>query len=434
MLLLSVAVAGCRGSSVAPSPGTSDSVAPATDSGAPASSRPTPQARPGGPKTLQVPADFATIQAAVDDAKPNDLVLIAAGTWHEEVIVRTPNIVIRGEDRNKVVLDGKDELANGIQVSANGVAIENLTVQRYQVNGIVFTNAYDVDDPAKATVLEGYRASYVTVANNGLYGLYAYFARGGMFDHVYGSGHPDGGIYIGQCKPCDAVVTDAVMELNGIGYSGTNSSGNLFLINSIYRKNRIGMTPNSQTRETLAPQGDAVLAGNLVEDNASTDAPPAASGAFGFGIAIGGGESNVVLKNRVRGNATAGIAVTTLNEFSPSKNRVEGNELSNNGVDLAFYPAQSPSLKTAGNCFTGNTFSSSAPPNIEKVLGCSGTPDESVSVDSSAFTRSGPEGADYRKIPLPSPQPQMPEALTAKAVPASAAVPKIDLSTIKVPA
>jgi parallel beta-helix repeat protein len=439
ILLLSLAgVAGCRASS-APSPATDGVAPPPADSVAnpgsvaSAGSVATPEARPGGPKTLKVPADFKTIQAAVDDAQPNDLVLIAAGKWHEEVIVRTPSIVIRGEDRNTVVLDGKDEMGNGIQVSANGVAIENLTVQRYQVNGIVFTNAYDAPDPTQAKVLEGYRASYVTVANNGLYGLYAFYARGGKFDHVYGSGHPDGGIYIGQCKPCDAVVTDAVMELNGIGYSGTNSSGNLFLVNSIYRKNRIGMTPNSQTMETLAPQGDVVLAGNLVEENNSLDAPPAASGAFGFGIAVGGGERNVVSKNRVRNNATAGIVVTTLNEFVPSGNRVEGNELSGNGVDLAFYSSKGSALSTAGNCFAKNAFTSSAPAEIETVMGCNGSSETSLSIDASPFNKTGPEGADYRKIALPAPQEQMPDPLTANAVAASADVPTIDLSTIKVP-
>jgi Right handed beta helix region len=390
--------------------------------------------RPEGPKTLNVPGDYKTIQAAVDASYPNDLVLVAPGVWNEEVIVRTPNIVIRGEDRNTVILDGKDELTNGIQVSANGVAIENLTVKRYQVNGVVFTNAYDADDPTKAEVLRGYRASYVTVANNGLYGLYAFFARGGQFDHVYGSGHPDGGIYIGQCKPCDALVTDALMEHNGIGYSGTNSSGNVFLVNSIYRKNRIGMTPNSQKMETLSPQGDVVMAGNLVEDNSATDAPPAASGAFGFGIAVGGGERNVIIRNRVRGNSAAGIAITTLDVFLPSANKVEGNELSNNGVDLAFYAANGSALAAAANCFATNTFTSSAPADIEKALPCSGAGEPAVTVNAAPFTQAGPPGVDYRKIALPGPQPQMPDALTAPAVPATPTPPTVDLTSIKVPA
>jgi Right handed beta helix region len=322
---------------------------------------------------------------------------------------------------------------NGFQVSANGVAIENLTVKRFQVNGIVFTKAYDAADPTQAEVLQGYRASYVTVSNNGLYGLYAFYAAGGTFDHVYGSGHPDGGIYIGQCKPCNAVVTDALMEYNGIGYSGTNSSGGLYLINSVYRHNRIGMTPNSQTMERLSPQGDVVIAGNLVEDNDDPETPPAASGAFGIGIAVGGGTRNTIVRNRVRGHDTLGIAITTLNEFLPSSNRIEGNVLSGNAVDLAFYPTSGAALASAGNCFVGNQFSRSVPADIETVLTC-GRDSVDLTIDGSAFTKTGPTGIDYRKIAAPPPQPNMPDAAASPAVPASASVPTVDLSTIKVPA
>ncbi len=382
--------------------------------------------------TLRVPSDHPTVQAAVDAASPGDLVLVAAGTYSEAVIVRTPSIVIRGEDRNTVIFDGNDELFNGFQVSADAVAIENMTVKRYLVNGIVFTNAYDAADPTQAKVLKGYRASYVTVANNGLYGLYAFYAEGGQFDHVYGSGHPDGGIYIGQCKPCNALVTDAVMERNGLGYSGTNASGSVFIINSTFRRNRIGVSPNSQNMERLAPQGDIVIAGNVIDDNDDPEAPPAASGAFGFGVAVGGGERNQILRNRVSGHGNVGIAITSLESFVPSGNRVEGNVLEGNGVDLAFYAAAGGAIGTSGNCFVSNTFTTSNPTNIEQSLSCNAKSGD-VTVDGRSFQQTGPAGADYRTVPLPAPQDSMPNALSAEAVPATAKIPNVDLSTIKVP-
>ncbi|MCB0979021.1 MAG: hypothetical protein KDB02_16330, partial [Acidimicrobiales bacterium] len=65
-----------------------------------------------------------------------------------------------------------DKLLNGISVTADQVAVENLTVQRYAINGVIFTGGYDNDDPQDGPV--GWRASYVTAANNGLYGLYAF--------------------------------------------------------------------------------------------------------------------------------------------------------------------------------------------------------------------------------------------------------------------
>ena len=51
--------------------------------------------------TVRVPADFPTVQEAVDHAKPGGMVLIAPGVYHEAVVVTTPYITIRGEDRNR---------------------------------------------------------------------------------------------------------------------------------------------------------------------------------------------------------------------------------------------------------------------------------------------------------------------------------------------
>ena len=206
LLVLAAVLASCGGTSRPPNPLLTTTAAAVE----------TTQARPGGtPRTIRVPQDAATVQGALDSTQPGDLVLIAPGTYREAVTIRTPGIVVRGLDRNAVVFDGEDQKENGILVAADGVAVENLTIRRYAVNGLLFTKAYDDADPTQHTVLDGYRASYVTASNNGLYGIYgiyAFFARGGQIDHAYVSGHPDSGIDIGQCKPCDAVVTDSVTE------------------------------------------------------------------------------------------------------------------------------------------------------------------------------------------------------------------------------
>ena len=418
---------------------TTPSSVPSSTAGHASTTAALPAAAEPTTRTLRVPADFATVQSAVDAALPGDLVLIAPGDYAEAVTVRTPSIVIRGEDRNKVILDGGDALENGILVAADNVAVENLTVRRFAVNGLLFTKAYDdnVDDPADHEVLQGYRASYVTASNNGLYGIYSFFARGGVIEHSYASGHSDSGFYVGQCKPCDAVLRDNIAELNAVGYEGTNASGNLFVLSSIWRRNRVGVTPNSQNMERLAPQGDTVIAGNLVEENQDPGAPSAGQGGSGLGIAVGGGERNRVLRNLVRGNVNAGIVVTDLAGYQPSANEVRENVLSDNGVDLALYASDgAPTVPARSNCFSGNRFESSLPPSIETVVGCpiSGPGATTTAIASGLLTlQPGAPNVDYRNVSLPPSQPSMPDALSTRRVPASAAVPVVDLSTITVP-
>ena len=55
-----------------------------------------------------------TIQAAVDQAQPCDWVVIPPGTYAESIVVTTPNLHLRGLNRNTVVLDA---VADGAAVA-----------------------------------------------------------------------------------------------------------------------------------------------------------------------------------------------------------------------------------------------------------------------------------------------------------------------------
>src|SRR5210317_2438624 len=161
---------------------------------------------------------FETIQDAVDSANTGDLVLISPGVYNESVTVTTSYLTLRGTDRNKVIIDGEFMRENGIQIyETDGVTVENLSVRNFSLNGVYWNTS------------KGFKGSYLTVYNNGDYGVYAFNSTDGVFDNVYASGHPDSGIYIGQCYPCNSLIFDNVVEGNALGYSGTNAGGHLYL-------------------------------------------------------------------------------------------------------------------------------------------------------------------------------------------------------------
>lgn len=435
--MLAAVVAGCGGGGSTPAT-TQATSPPARGTGTTAPTGPT-----GPATTIDVPADARTIQAAVDQATPGSLIRIAPGTYpgSVEVPAGKDDLVLRGLDRNRTVLDGEDDRVTGIEVHADGVAVENLTVRGFIGNGLVFAPDPDApgnDEPGGTTgadpyggdgaggagsgrLLTGYRASYVTAINNGLYGIYAFASRNGVFDHLYASGHPDSGIYVGQCWGCGALVTDSVAERNMVGYENTNASG-VTVTRSVWRRNRVGVALNSQDKERFAPEQDVTLVGNRVEDNDDARTPRGSS-AFGIGIVVAGGAGNRIAGNRVTGHRGPGILLdTSLDGYEPKRNAVVGNTLRGNGTDLVMRLGGAPQAAAAlANCFGRNTFTSSSPSRIERALAC---PDGGPAAASTARLPASPAGVDYRRTPEPGRQRQMPRARTAPAAPAPRTAPE----------
>ncbi|MEM8707251.1 MAG: hypothetical protein AAGE98_12390, partial [Actinomycetota bacterium] len=390
---------------------------------------------------LRVPQDYATIQEAVDAAEPGDLVLIDEGTYNESVVVETDNVVIRGVDRQTVVLDGmhSEEMANGIIVFGNGVAVENLTVQNYFSNGVFFTGDYDSD-----FILRGYRVSYVNALNNRVYGIYAFNAEYGLIDNTYAAGHTDSGYYVGQCQPCNAVLSNNLSEYNTLAYSGTNAGGDLYIVNNEFRMNRVGVTPNTLNSEELAPQRGATFAGNWIHTNGN---PETSKGgdiwelAYGVGMVLPGANENLVTRNLIENNRNGGVAVSFLPDgdtlWLAENNTITDNVMRGNGIDVVM--VDQGGFASLGNCFAGNTFDTSRPADIDTVLPCDG--EEGDLSDMIGIDFFAPPGEDenvpYTDVASPAAgdQPSMPDALTAPPMSADV-IPEFDgfdLDAITVP-
>ncbi|HEX5096144.1 MAG TPA: right-handed parallel beta-helix repeat-containing protein, partial [Acidimicrobiia bacterium] len=305
------------------------------------------------------------------------------------------------------------------------------------------------------TGVVGYRGSYLNAIRNGDYGIYAFDSTMGRFDNDYASGSPDAGFYIGQCSPCDAVITDVIAEWNGIGYSGTNAGGNLYIVNSAWHDNRVGIVPNSGTGEANPPQRDSVIAGNRVysNNNAQTAAIDIAQTATYNGILLAGGNENVVVRNLVYDHELVGIAPVVLPEklldpdnpkaqnFDARDNTIRENVLRDNrAADLALVTSIDDPNDAGGNCFAGNTYTTSLPADIETVAPCDASAAPPFTTDIGRFlsllAAEKPAPADYKTVQLPDPgdQPQMENAQDAPPEPASKLrAPKIDLDDITLP-
>lgn len=434
----------------------------AADTNAAADTTVSPETTGATQGAITVPDDFPTIQAAVDAALPGDLILVKPGTYNEAVNVTTDGITIRGLERNTVILDGKLELDNGIRIlGAKGVAVENMTAMNYTRNGFFWTG------------VDGFRGSYLTSYRTGDYGVYVFDSMNGDLEHIYAAGSPDAGVYIGECFPCNSVLDDTVSEHNGLGYSGTNSGGNLLIVNSTFRFNRAGVVPNSGSYELCYPERQTTIVGNTVYANNQSDTPAidVALLAMGNGILVAGGVLNDIERNLVYDHDKSGIGLVPFLEEDPNdaaplpeewkttcedsksntpvdpgaailwdsqQNRVIGNVLSDNRAADMLVASAGTDVSTLGHCFTGNTYTSTAPNNLETLAPCDATgsgdwKDGEYNV-AAWLGETHPPSVDWKIAQLPALEPQvnMPDAATAAVRPATG--PKtVDLDAITVP-
>jgi hypothetical protein len=320
---------------------------------------------------LIAPGDYKTKPSAIETphGKPN----FPAG-----VVITTANLHIRGMDRNKVVIDGtkpgsavcsrktsaqnfgtaqasaahgyasaaaasKPSGLNGLMVyKAPNVSIENLTACNFLGGSAQAGNEIWWNGGAGSNKVggHGFYGAYLNATSTYLknqgksgefsaaqYGIFSSNWSGGTWDQTYASNFNDSGYYIGACSQvCDQTINHAWAEFNVLGYSGSNSGGQLVVENSQWDNNQEGFNTNSQNGDNPPPQNGAcpnggtspiththscwVFMHNFVHDNNNPNVPSAgsaAAGPVGTGLADAGGRNDTVMDNRFVNNNAWGV-------------------------------------------------------------------------------------------------------------------------------
>jgi len=400
---------------------------------------------PGGPPegaaVVRVPQDTATIQKAVDAVAEGGLVLVSPGTYRESVVVRTPDVTVRGTDRNGVVIDGEGLRPQGVVGIADGVRVQNLTVRNHTFYGVLVTglhddngprantdNGYENFDPEEFPPLQRFQIDHVTAADNGLYGIYAFNAQHGVIRDNYASGSADSGFYVGQCRACDILVTGNVGERNAVGFENANASEPMLVAGNRFSSNRVGMTFLSDYQEAFIPEKGDVVAGNLVVDNTHEQTPAQADGGFGIGIGISGGTENQFVRNRIEGHPRAGVAVSNNSDLPALANRLVDNAYDGNRVDFA--DISSPATPGVGNC--PERGSATLPAGLADAACDTSTKGTAADPGALVAFAPAPAGISFLEVPMPPDQPGMSDVeQTPDPLPATVTMP--DLASIPVP-
>ena len=320
---------------------------------------------------------YSSIQAAVDHAKPGDWILIGPGDYKTTrseapsgtsdpsgVLVTTPNIRIRGMNRNTVIVDGTKpgsstcssnqsaqnfgpgsstgpQGLNGIMVwKADNVWVQNLTACNFlggsSGDGATGNEIWWNGGAGSGQIGGwGYDGSYLNATSTfydsettaAQYGIFSSNWSGGTWYQDYTSNFNDSGFYVGACQQqCDQTLNDVWSEYNALGYSGTNSGGQMLIEYSQWDNNEDGFDTNSQNNSDFpSPQDGScpnngispiththscwVFMHNYSHDNNNPNVPSAgaaAAGPVGTGMSLSGARNDTVMDNRFVNNGAWG--------------------------------------------------------------------------------------------------------------------------------
>ena len=192
---------------------------------------------------------------------------------------------------------------------------------------------------------QGYLGSYLNATSTfysdettaAQYGIFSSNWSGGTWDQTYASNFNDSGYYIGACQQiCDQTIDHAWSEYNALGYSGTNSGGQLVVENSQFDNNEDGFDTNSQNADEPPPQDGAcpnngispiththscwVFMHNYVHDNNNPNIPSAgsaAAGPVGTGMSLSGARDDTVIDNTFVNNDAWGTIFVPYPDSGP---------------------------------------------------------------------------------------------------------------------
>jgi parallel beta-helix repeat protein len=337
-----------------------------------------------------------SIQAAVDQARAGDTVLVAPGTYTEPgrscpaepentcaVAITKDGISLVGQ--GDVVLGAAGDQDVGIGVGKSGSA-SCLSDASQRVNGSLIRGlaVRDFgDDGVLLFCVDNWHVQDVSAVGNLEYGIFPSHSGPGRVDHSLATGANDTGIYIGQSH--GVRIDHDTATGNVSGFEIENSTG-VRADHNLATGNTGGILSFTLPHLDVKVNSDNQIDHNVVRDNnkPNTCLEPSdevCAVPVGTGILVLAADRNEVTQNDITGNNSFGIGVAnycvaTGNcanldiDPDPDGNHITSNTVTGNGgspdpnlpsifaVDLAW------DTMGDGNCWSNNVYGTSFPATL----------------------------------------------------------------------
>jgi parallel beta-helix repeat protein len=167
------------------------------------------------------PTAAADLQKRLIEAKPGDVVELAAGTFEftEGLSLDVDNVTLKGAGQDQTILSfkGQTGAGEGLLVTSDGVTLTAFSLVDSKGDGIKSKGADNITyKDLKVSWSGGPKTE------NGAYGVYPVESKNVLIDGVTVSGASDAGIYVGQSD--NIIVRNSRAEYNVAGIEIENST------------------------------------------------------------------------------------------------------------------------------------------------------------------------------------------------------------------
>lgn len=91
------------------------------------------QTFPLSSNVIRVPSNYTRIQWAIGNSTPGDTILVASGTYKEQIVIDKPLTII-GENRNDTIIDGNGGIY-AVKITSGNVSLNEFTIQNATTPG-----------------------------------------------------------------------------------------------------------------------------------------------------------------------------------------------------------------------------------------------------------------------------------------------------------
>jgi parallel beta-helix repeat protein len=285
-------------------------------------------------------------RSALETAQPGDVIEIPAGTFtfDRSLIMNTDGVTIRGQGIDNSVLSFKGQLAGaeGLSVSASDFTIEDLAIEDTVGDALKINEGSNI-------VIRRVRTEWTNGpdVNNGAYGIYPVQTTNVLIEDNVAIAASDAGIYVGQSE--QIVIRGNRAEFNVAGIEVENSVG-ADVYNNTAVSNTGGILVFNMPGIPKRGYGTRVFNNDVHQNNTANFAAPgtAVSGVpAGSGIMVNSNDEVEIFNNRISGNQTANIVLSSYfsanyagqreiaEEFDPYPELISiyDNDMSGSGTD-----------------------------------------------------------------------------------------------------